>query len=93
MDKSLLPTSESLKDMEQRLTPFWHEEIVPEILVNINVYFNKLFIFYEYLNKFKLNKKVLIVAHGIYSYFLSSHHFLVLFCRKSSLLIRTGHKR
>ena len=49
MDKSLLPKSESLKEMEQRLTPFWHEEIVPEILVNINVYLNKLFIFYEYL--------------------------------------------
>jgi bisphosphoglycerate-dependent phosphoglycerate mutase len=40
VDKSLLPKSESLKDMEKRLTPFWHEEIVPEILVNLNIYFD-----------------------------------------------------
>ncbi len=33
VDKSILPKSESLKDMEKRLLPYWHDTIVPEIKV------------------------------------------------------------
>ena len=34
VDQSTLPRSESLKDMEKRLLPYWHDTIVPEIKVN-----------------------------------------------------------